>query len=89
MGRGPVPVTPLDRLGKILTELCSVIDELAKAPAPVTDVPAPSNRKKLTSWEANLIRSMHRSGKSVTQLARSFDVHHATISRIVRGIYHK
>lgn len=53
------------------------------------DESRPDNRKKLSKQEAAEIRRIHRAGGSVTELAEIFDVHHATISRIVRGVYHK
>jgi DNA-binding NarL/FixJ family response regulator len=48
----------------------------------------PSNAKKLSAREVENIRSMHRAGYKTTEIARSFDVNHGTISRTVRGLYH-
>ena len=81
-------MNPLERLEKILTEICTVIDDLAKAEQPAP-APKQDNSKKLSPRDVKVIRDMKRSGKSVTDIAIIFDVHHATISRIVRGIYHR
>ena len=48
-----------------------------------------ANRKKLDRFAASDIRQMHRTGVSQRALADIYDVNPATISRIVRGIYHK
>ncbi|AGI61725.1 HTH DNA binding protein [Mycobacterium phage BTCU-1] len=47
------------------------------------------NRKKLSAEEAKYIREMARNGISQAEIAWSFDVNRSTISRIVRGIYHR
>lgn len=48
-----------------------------------------NNRKKLTAREVRAIREYHRLGTSQRELADIYDVNQGTISRIVRGIYHK
>lgn len=47
------------------------------------------NRKKLQAWEVQDIRGMYRAGFKQSEIADSYDVNRATISRIVRGQYHK
>ncbi|ERB55299.1 hypothetical protein N806_29795 [Rhodococcus sp. P27] len=47
------------------------------------------NRKKLTPREVTTIRDAYRSGFSQSELAEIYDVNPATISRTVRGIYHR
>ncbi|AIS73719.1 hypothetical protein SEA_PANAMAXUS_44 [Mycobacterium phage Panamaxus] len=47
------------------------------------------NRKKLTRDEVKYIREMARNGIPQAEIAWSFDVNRSTISRIVRGIYHR
>lgn len=49
----------------------------------------PTNRKKLTDREVKQLKEMHRAGTSQAELAEVFDIHPATVSRIVRGLYHK
>lgn len=46
------------------------------------------NRKKLTEQEARDIRKAFRGGMKQKDLASNYGVNPATISRIVRGIYH-
>jgi hypothetical protein len=46
------------------------------------------NRKKLLPSEVAQIRNMKRAGYRQSQLAEMFDVNPATISRIVRKVYH-
>lgn len=48
-----------------------------------------ANAKKLTADEVNRIRSLHKA-QTMNQrdIAEAFDVNPATISRIVRGVYH-
>ncbi|AGM61568.1 helix-turn-helix DNA binding domain protein [Mycobacterium phage Kalnoky] len=47
------------------------------------------NRKKLSPGEVNTMRLMKRAGFTQAEIAESFDVNPATVSRIVRGIYHR
>lgn len=47
------------------------------------------NAKKLTEREVFEIRDMKRRGWTNVEIATAFDVNRATISRIVRGQYHK
>lgn len=56
---------------------------------PKTGPKRPNNNKKLTEREVFEIRNMKRQGWKNSELARAFDVNPATVSRIVRGQYHK
>ncbi|BBY34927.1 helix-turn-helix domain-containing protein [Mycolicibacter minnesotensis] len=47
------------------------------------------NRKKLRPNDVRAIRDMKLSGESNRNIADLFGVNPATVSRIVRGIYHK
>ena len=57
-------------------------------PNPYATGPKRPNRKKLSSREVTEIRSAHRNGMAQRGIAEAYDVNPATISRIVRGIYH-
>lgn len=47
-----------------------------------------SNEKKLTGSQVRMIRAKHKQGYSQAFLGDEYGVNPATISRIVRGIYH-
>jgi DNA-binding NarL/FixJ family response regulator len=47
------------------------------------------NQRKLTPREVKLLREMHRNGTSQAKIAIIFDINPGTVSRIVRGQYHK
>lgn len=46
------------------------------------------NHKKLSAREVREIRAYHRRGESQRDIAYLFNVNPATVSRIVRGLYH-
>lgn len=48
-----------------------------------------TNRKKLTKREAHRIRQLSRGGYSQREIADIYDINPGTVSRIVRGQYHK
>jgi DNA-binding NarL/FixJ family response regulator len=48
-----------------------------------------NNRPKLTKRDVLLIRQMKRNGETQAAIAEVFDVNAGTISRIIRGYYHK
>ncbi|AHJ86661.1 HTH DNA binding protein [Mycobacterium phage CRB1] len=50
--------------------------------------PSRPNRKKLTKQEVKDIRDAYFGGAKQKDLARSYGVNPATISRTIRGIYH-
>lgn len=47
-----------------------------------------NNKRKLSDREVRDIREAHRNGMSQKDLADSYEVNPATVSRIVRRIYH-
>lgn len=65
-------------------------DLFAKALAQVKPETGPNrpNRKKLTEREVEDIRQAYRGGMKQKDLARNYGVNPATISRLVRGLYH-
>ncbi|AOQ27973.1 HTH DNA binding protein [Mycobacterium phage Mundrea] len=54
-----------------------------------TKGPNRPNRPKLDRTEVAFIKDLVRAGVSRRDVARSFDVNPSTISRIVRGQYHR
>jgi hypothetical protein len=76
-------VKEIDRL---IEELRAEIRELA---ASLPEPAAPNNQKKLNLREVSRMREMHRIGYSQAELASIYDVNPATVSRIVRGVYHR
>ncbi|AEK32661.1 helix-turn-helix DNA binding protein [Mycobacterium phage Bonamassa] len=72
----------LNRLNVIVRELVSENSQLKAAAA------GKGNRPKLTDSEVSSVRELYRAGLSQRQIAEAYDVNPATISRIVRGIYH-
>lgn len=46
------------------------------------------NAKKLTAADVRRLRGEHRAGLSQRELAEVYEVNPATVSRIVRGVYH-
>lgn len=49
---------------------------------------ASNNRKRFSAREVRNIRELHKQGETQAALAVDYDCNPATISRIVRGIYH-
>lgn len=47
------------------------------------------NRPKLSAGDVKRMRQLKRLGATNVELATAFDVHSATVSRTIRGIYHK
>lgn len=65
-------------------------NEQLKAQLAASGKPAkPSNRKKLGTQEVKSIRDLRRIGCSFKDIADVFDCHPSTISRTVKGVYHK
>lgn len=48
-----------------------------------------NNRPKLGQGEVSRIHEMRRAGYKIREIADSFDVNKSTVSRILRGEYHK
>lgn len=47
-----------------------------------------NNRKRLSNRDVKEIRELHRKGIKQSDIASIYDVNRATVSRIVRHIYH-
>lgn len=79
---------------RIIDQLVNEIDEILcenrELKKRVTDLEARTlnNRRKLSSGEVKDIRSAYQGGMIQADLANSYGVNPATISRIVRGLYH-
>jgi DNA-binding NarL/FixJ family response regulator len=61
----------------------------ASTASPSSASSARSNKKKLTKRDVGLMKDLKRLGSTNLELATAFDVNPATVSRIVRGIYHR
>ena len=72
----------------LVTDLKRENDELKEQLGPGS-VLAHSNRKKLGPEEVQGIRTLKRLGWTNKSIAETYDVNPATVSRIIRGIYHK
>lgn len=75
-------ISTIERNNKVLQTRLALANQRVTGP----DRP---NRKKLTRREVMDIRAAHRGGMSQRDLARNYGVNPATISRLVRGIYHR
>lgn len=75
-------IETIERNAKVLQTRLALANQRATGP----DRP---NRKKLSQREVRDIRAAHRGGMAQSDLARSYGVNPATISRLVRGIYHR
>lgn len=49
---------------------------------------ARTNKPKLSKRDVEMMRSLSRLGASNTELATAYDINRATVSRIIRGVYH-
>lgn len=74
----------------LAVELASIVDENFRLKERVAELEAKplDNRHKLTRHEVQDIRAAHRGGMKQKDLAINYGVNPATISRIVRGVYH-
>ncbi|WP_030095330.1 helix-turn-helix domain-containing protein [Mycobacteroides chelonae] len=73
-----------------LLELTELKAENARLRGELDALKKPNNRKKLTVGEVNFIRLMYRNrGFNQREIADIYDINPATVSRIVRRIYHK
>ncbi|BCP36421.1 hypothetical protein MINTMi198_17910 [Mycobacterium intracellulare M.i.198] len=85
-------VSRVDELEAENSDLADLAAELASrkhATERSTGPNRPNNNRKLTEREVSEIREHSRMGWKNADLARAFDVNPATISRIVRGQYHR
>ncbi|AVO25747.1 helix-turn-helix DNA-binding protein [Mycobacterium phage Morrow] len=84
----------IDALASSNTTLWEQREELARQNRELrakleTKGPNRPNRPKLDRTEVAFIKDLVRAGVSRRDVARSFDVNPSTISRIVRGQYHR
>ena len=69
--------------------LTAVLEENERLIKELEQKPVMDNRPKLTEADVKTIRGLKRGGMSVREIADIYDVNKSTISRIVRGEYHK
>lgn len=85
----------IDRFFNVIEEVEDLIAKLVRENAELKEqlgpgsVLAHSNQKKLGPEEVQGIRTLNRLGWTNKSIAETYDVNPATVSRIVRGIYHK
>lgn len=79
-----------DMLESFIKELDWLIAERDALKARVAELESKpgDNRPKLTDREVRDIRAAHRGGMRQKDLADNYGINPATVSRIVRGIYH-
>ncbi|WP_018687020.1 helix-turn-helix domain-containing protein [Actinokineospora enzanensis] len=77
---------PFTAVQRELDELRTKYLELLRAHARLKS--QTDNRKKLTIAEVSRIRRFAAEGKSQRWIADRFDINRATVSRIVRNLYH-
>lgn len=79
-----------DMLASLIRELDWILAERDELKARVAELESKpnDNRPKLTDREVRDIRDAHRGGMRQKDLADNYGLNPATVSRIVRGIYH-
>lgn len=77
-------------LTAFVSQINAVLEENKRLRAKVKELESKplDNRRKLSEQEVKDIRAAYRGGMSQIDLANSYSVNPATISRTVRGIYH-
>jgi DNA-binding transcriptional regulator YiaG len=77
-------------LTQFAAQLNAVLEENNRLRAQVAEFKSKplDNKRKLSAREVRDIRAAHRNGMSQKDLADSYEVNPATISRTVRGLYH-
>lgn len=75
----------------VIQELDEILAERDRLQRRVEELEAQrfNNRHKLGQGEVGRIREMRRAGYKVREIAESFDINKTTVSRILRGQYHK
>lgn len=81
----PILVTPQG----IATAIQALMDENDELKRKLASADKPDNRPKLTKRDVARIHEMKRNGCTQADIADCLDVNPATVSRIVRGQYHK
>lgn len=81
----------MSTLLSVLQELDEIIAERDDLRVRVAELEAErfNNKPKLGQGEVTRIREMRRAGYKIREIADSFDVNKSTVSRILRGEYHK
>ncbi|GAB3475445.1 helix-turn-helix domain-containing protein [Amycolatopsis cihanbeyliensis] len=74
--------TVQDQLNALKTQVAALTDENRRLRG------ATNNRKKLTRREVERIRGLAGT-MSQREIAYAFDINPATVSRLIRGIYHR
>lgn len=77
-------LTVLKEFDEILEERDALRERVKQLEAKTSD-----NKRKLSKSEVSSIRGMRRAGFKLQEIADTFDINQATVSRIVRGEYHK
>lgn len=80
----------METIAQFVRELDALMEELDFYKAKVAELEAKpfDNKAKLSDYEVADIRAAYRGGMKQADLAHAYSVNPATISRIVRGIYH-
>ncbi len=80
-----------ENLLKLITEIDELIKERDQLRQQVDDLQNHGrNRKKLSGREVKEIRNLARaSDLTQREIADCYDINPATVSRIIRGVYHK
>jgi Trp operon repressor len=77
-------------LGCLLQEIQGLIEERDELRRELDSTLGPDNRKKLCEREVKEIRNLARvTSLKQREIADMYDVNKATVSRIIRGVYHK
>lgn len=76
---------------QVMSEIMDLYEERRELREQLAAVAAQrlDNRPKLGKGEVSQIREMRRAGVKLADIADSFDVNKSTVSRIVKGVYHK
>lgn len=90
----PTIVAVINELQDIVSERNALREEVARLKAGPAQALAKAfadrpNKRKLNNREVENIRSLKRSGYSQREIADIYDINPATVSRIVRGQYHR
>ncbi|MCA2331886.1 hypothetical protein JF714_15695 [Mycobacterium avium] len=88
MSETPIFRALVDELTEVFKENNALRAEVAELK--LMNGPARTNKKKLTKREVAEIRRLGRTtGMSQRELAEIYDINQATVSRILKGVYHK
>lgn len=76
-------------LQDVATALIALLEENDRLIKELGQTKAVDNRPKLTEIDVKYIRQLRRDGLKIREIADIYDVNKSTISRILRGVYHK